>query len=115
MKATEFVKQHGLDAVNKILQDFPKMTHVSDDAGVFLNDIEYKKHAPWFADSVAKMVSFSDLKRIIESHELVNRFHGLGKAKRELQLIEEGSIFRCCIAITAESLKQAIADVEACQ
>ena len=110
MKATEFVKQYGLDAVNKMLRDFPKMTHVSDDARAFLNDIEYKKHAPWFADSVAKMVSFSDLKRIVESHELVVSLGGAEKCKGYVQVC-----FYKGYTSYGSRLNQAISDVEACQ
>ena len=111
MKANEFVKKFGLDAVNKMLQDFPKMTHASDDAGVFLNDIEYKKHAPWFADSVAKMVSFSDLKRLFDSHDLVEECGGLEAANTIVGCAEVGGI----ATMNISRLKQAIADVESCQ
>lgn len=95
MKANEFVKKFRIE-----------------EAKEFLN-------APhWSIDQLMMLQSglrCDELQRLVESHELIKKFHGVEKAKYELKLIEEGSIFRCCVAITAEMLRQAIADVEACQ
>ncbi|WP_180008295.1 hypothetical protein [Acinetobacter sp. YH12238] len=46
---------------------------------------------------------FDDLKRLVESHELVENWGGLDDAKFALQLVRY-----------PERLKQAIADVESC-
>lgn len=53
----------------------------------------------------------SDLKRLIESHELVESYGGLEDAKKELQ---RQSILRWVNPET-EILRSAIADVESCQ
>lgn len=95
MKATEFVKENGIEAA----KDFLDLPSYSIDQLLMLQS----------------GLNCKDLKRLVESHELINRFRGIDKAKRELKLIEEGSILRCCTAITAEMLRQGIADVEACQ
>lgn len=93
MKANEYIKENGLAEARKLLEMGRGFVKLSDDGGFHTDD----------------------LKRLVESHELIKKFHGVEKAKYELKLIEEGSIFRCCVAITAEMLRQAIADVEACQ
>ena len=52
-----------------------------------------------------------DLKRLVESHELVEKLGGLESAKKELQ---RQSILRWVNPET-ERLRAAIADVESCQ
>lgn len=123
MKANEFVKMYGWDVVKDMLQKYPKSTHVTNDAGVFINSSEYKKHAPWFADDVDKMVSFDDLERLVESYELVERMGGdIEEIKAHANHVErnlnEGVYFKCVEEKTAKKLqawKQAINDVESCQ
>jgi hypothetical protein len=108
MKASEFVKKFGLGAIKDMLQKYPKSTHVANDACVFINSSEYKKHAPWFADDVDRMVSFDDLKRLVESHELVMEHGAIERAK-------EYANSPYTAPEVKERLKQAIADVESCQ
>lgn len=80
MKANEFFKAMGLKAVKQFLEN----------------------------DNIRTKEMSDDLKRLVESHELVELYGGLDKAK-----------LRCYPAkhVTMESyhnLKQAIADVESC-
>ena len=100
MKANEFVKKFGWEISIDVSKTIQKSSWVDVRVG------------GWWS---REFVELPELKRLVESHELIKRFHGVEKAKYELKLIEDGSIFRCCVAITAEMLKQAIADVEACQ
>ena len=72
MKANEFFKKVGIDAVISYL-------------AAFEDDLT------------------NDLKRLVESHELVENWGGLDDAKFALQLVRY-----------PERLKQAIADVESC-
>ena len=92
MKANEFVKKFGLDLakldVRAVKSGFIKRESLVEHYGFDILD---------------------DLKRLVESHELVELYGGLDKAK-----------LRCYPAkhVTMESyhnLKQAIADVESCQ
>ena len=76
MSANEFVKKYGLEYAK----------HIAYEDSVILVDLDY-----------------NNLKRIIESHELVENWGGLDDAKFALQLVRY-----------PESLKQAIADVESC-
>ena len=76
MKANEYIKKYGVDCAKEIL------AHNQD-----LMNIGF----------------FIDLKRLVESHELVENWGGLDDAKFALQLVRY-----------PERLKQAIADVESC-
>ena len=51
---------------------------------------------------------FDDLKRLVESHELVEKHGGLDKAKLKVKLNNAAMLE------TSKHLKQAIADVESC-
>ena len=83
MKANEFVKKFGLDRAKQ-----------------FVN-ADSTAHALVFATTG---VSFIDLKRIVESHELVEKHGGLKEAYLKIGFY----------SVNAEELKQAIADVESC-
>ena len=79
MKANEFVLEHGWDAAKRL--------------------VENNKHT-------GRTLSPSELelKRLVESHELVEKLGGLEKAK---DYVPDG--------YKSEQLKQAIADVGSCQ
>ena len=92
MKANEYVKKYGVDCAKEIL------THNQD-----LMNIGF----------------FIDLKRLVESYELVKSRGGLDAAKHELILLQKhlNNTFGYVTIITSEkieNLKQAIADVESC-
>lgn len=90
MKANKFVEKFGWDAAKEALTlACDKLEHVN-----------YGNHA----------VLISDLKRLVENHELVEKFGGLDQAKIELESTDYNSE-----RDFYESLKQAIADVESCQ
>lgn len=105
MKATEFVKKHGWGETQRIIQDYPSHTHVTSDARMFINEhfcIEEIKH------QLVGLVKICELKRLVESYELVEKLGGLDDARDEY--------FNCVQNNEASSyIAQAIADVEACQ
>lgn len=76
MKANEFIKKHGWEYAKHILTD----------------------DAPLVMD-----LNYTNLKRLVESHELVEKLGGLDEAKI---YVPDG--------YKSERLKQAIADVESC-
>ena len=94
MKANEFVKKFGI--------------HIADHC---LNDCASPDDR-WFVHYGALIdgEDFDDLKRLVESHELVASWGGLADAKKELQ---RQSILRW-INPETERLRVAIADVESC-
>ena len=97
MKANEFVKKHGWGEAKELVARHEKC---------YLPDV-FDMWSDKLQDFVlcTKYASFniSDLKRLVESHELVENWGGLDDAKFALQLVRY-----------PERLKQAIADVESC-
>lgn len=109
MKANDFVKKNGWKAVQ---HDFS--IYFKDES---IGTIKILTHCREYIE-----VDGDDLKRIIESHELVESCGGLSLAKVALDRIA-GSIackvYAGKLLIVAETrhneLKKAIADVESCQ
>ena len=106
VKANEFVKKFGLDSFKAAMlcPQFKRYNYAilySDEID-FSNEI-VEKHADY-------MFKASDIKRLVESHELVKKLGGLEKCKGLVQVC----IFKGRDSYAAR-LKQAIADVESCQ
>lgn len=103
MKANEFVKKHGLNKAKVLLSTQGKT--IANLKSEFTAD-QLKEYQGYIVSG--DLMSLVELKRLVESHELVEFYGGLDKAK-----------IRCYPAkhVTMESyhnLKQAIADVESC-
>ena len=94
MKANEFVKENGIEKCKRILDDLTDQGHNGD--------------------------FYKELKRLVESHELIASRGGLCAAKHELITLQKhlNNTFGWATITTSEKidrLKQAIADVESCQ
>lgn len=94
MKANEYIKKYGLVCAN-----------------IKVAETEHTRSFDVF---------YFNLKRLVESHELVESRGGLDAAKHELILLQKhlNNTFGYVTIITSEkieNLKQAIADVEGCQ
>lgn len=92
MKANEFVKEFGLELAKR---------DVAALASGFIKREAFIEHYGFDI--------LDDLKRLVESHELVESYGGLSKARNHV----ERTIFKLSCQIIA--LKKAIADVESCQ
>lgn len=103
MKATEFVKKFGWDEAKGLIAKHEKC-YMPDVFDMWSDELQ---------DFVlcTKYASFdmSDLKRLVESYELVQSYGGLSKSRKWI----ERTVFKLSDSMIA--LKQAIADVEACQ
>ena len=84
MKAKEFLRDNGIVKCSRIVEDL-------NEQGV---DSDFVKH----------------LKRLVESHELVEHAGGLDSAKKQIELKDSEDNCLWCV-----DLKIAIADVESCQ
>ena len=91
MKANEFVKKFGLDRAKQ-----------------FVN-ADSTAHALVFATTG---VSFIDLKRLVESHELVEAEGGIDEVKHTFNFASKHGADE--LTEHGKKLKQAIADVESC-
>ena len=100
MRANEFIKKFGLSSF-KAAMGCPQFKRYNY-AILYFDEIDFsneivEKHADY-------MFKTSDIKRLVESHELVESWGGLDDAKFALQLVRY-----------PERLNQAIADVESCK
>lgn len=97
MKANEFVKKFGLEHTKYLIED----TELS----------EFAIHSSCAGKYSMDIVSADDLKRLVESHELVEKVGGLENAKT----FDKDCMYCITHLTDLDSLKQAIADVESCQ
>ena len=105
MKANKFVRKHGLQYTRNLVRDYPNHTHVTDDGRMFINENTCPSHIKVQLNGLVKM---DDLKRLVESHELVKDYYGLTRAKEHAESKYTAPELKA-------ALKQAIADVESCQ
>ena len=81
MKANKFVKENGIEKCKRILDDLTDQGHNGD--------------------------FYKELKRLVESYELVMDYYGLTRAKEHAESNYTAPEIK-------DALKQAIADVESC-
>lgn len=145
MKATEFVKEHGIEKAGEVVDSAPESsTLVFYHFDVINNELlgpEYyrdggsqhfdKDNKSWgfcvdpqtrVAEPHDALESLCELKRLVESHEILGLFKSLDQAKADVAACEYAGHadllvkLDCGIGyINTARVKQAIADVEACQ
>lgn len=98
MKANEFVKKHGLSKAKVLLSTQGKT--IANLKSEYTAE-QLKEYQGYIVSD--DLMSLVELKRLVESHELVENWGGLDDTKFALQLVRY-----------PERLKQAIADVESC-
>ncbi|MDN5511773.1 hypothetical protein [Acinetobacter sp.] len=106
MKATEFVRRFGLEEAAEIVQGTPSKYMECYHSSVCWDTNTYK-----YSDRFKprnSLVNIADLKRLVESHELVVDYYGLTRAKEHAESNYTAPELKA-------ALKQAIADVEACK
>lgn len=116
MKANEFVKKHGLNKAKVLLSTQGKtIANLKNEYTVE----QLKEYQGYIVSD--DLMSLVELKRLIESHELVEKMGGLNGAKNNLSLFESSlaiGLYHGVVGANAEAqiseLKQAIADVESC-
>lgn len=117
MKATEFVKKKGYKTAKLIVDcwcDYPE-------TDVYLPDMMEYTFIAIAPTENCPFVSLCDLKRLVESHEILGLFKSLDQAKADVAACEYAGHadllvkLDCGIGyINTARVKQAIADVEAC-
>ena len=102
MKAKYFIKNYGLDYSKDVLKIAPESA----------NYVEwYPSRSRFYISDIGcnRAVLLSELKHLVESHELVESCGGVDKVN---QYLKDGNVFRF---EEKPLMKQAIADVESCQ
>ena len=106
MKANEFVKKHGWDSllIAKTLPKFNRYKYVI----FYADEIDFSNE--FHAGRKSYMFDVAEVKRLVESHELVESYGGLDGSKRFIERDQEAEIDD----YVTEKIKKAIADVESC-
>lgn len=115
MNAIQFIQQHSVDKAREVVEGAPDgATHLSDDACHYVN-ADFKPLPTHIKEQLHKLVVINDLKRLVESVELVEHFgNDLVGAKQLLEFSNDCKTIELSgSVITVERLKQAIADYEA--
>lgn len=111
MKANEFFKKHGWEAATNAVNS----TSEKETAFFETKNIEETKGVNGTTVSLdvkVYRVSYLDVKKLIESHELVENLGGLNEAKGEFFEIVHSGYY---VEVSPSALIKAIADVESCQ
>lgn len=106
MKANEFVKKFGWEKATSVVGKSDRWTHITKCGRFLFKDAD--SHGEVIREHGADPVLITDLKRLVESHELVESYGGLEKAKIGCYPAK----FLCLK--NYRELKQAISDVESC-
>lgn len=105
MRANEFVKEFGWDEaksfVNKTIELYGAVSGLHYASNGYISVL-----VPHLVRDFD--VSISELKRLVEAHELVSDYYGLTRAKEHAESNYTAPELR-------DALKQSIADVESCQ
>lgn len=104
MKANKFVRQHGWNSllIAKTLPKFNRYKFVI----FYADEIDFSNE--FHAGRKSYMFEVAEVKRLVESHELVMDYYGLTRAKEHAESNYTAPELK-------DALKQAIADVEACK
>ena len=120
MKAEDLIKAKGINYAQDIVYNAPSNALEWNEGFAFKCGQGADKITK--ADKEKYFVSIPDLKRLVESHELIKNHGGLHSAKHTLKILESSlqiGLYHGIDGVNAEieipKLKQAIADVEACQ
>ena len=103
MKASEFVKEFGIEKAKLLLSTQGKT--VAELKGEYTAK-QLKEYQGYIVSG--DLMSFVELKRLVESHELIEQYNGLFEAKE---------LIRVSPKLTSElrGLAAAIADMESCK
>ena len=110
MNAYQFIKEHGVEKAREVVSGAPDgATHLSDDTCHYVN-VDFKPLPAHIKEQLPKLVDLSDIKRLVESVDLIDSLGGLELSKKEsnnCRFYEYADMSHRAYAI-----KQAISDYE---
>ena len=118
--AIQFIKEQGVEKAREVVSGAPDgATHLSDDACHYVN-ADFKPLPAHIKEQLPKLIVIDDLKRLVESVDLVNCNGGWNGTKNTITLFQsslEIGLYHGVDGVDAEveipRLKQAISDYEA--
>ena len=110
MNAYQFIKEHGVEKAREVVEGAPDgATHLSDDACHYVN-ADFRPLPAHIKEQLPKLIVIDDLKRLVESVDLIDSLGGLELSKKEsndCRFYEYADMSHRSYAI-----KQAVADYE---
>ena len=110
MNAIQFIKEHGVEKAREVVSGASDgATHLSNDTRHYVN-ADFKPLPAHIKEQLPKLVDLYDLKRVVESVDLIDSLGGLELSKKEsndCRFYEYADMSHRAYAI-----KQAIADYE---
>ncbi|WP_202724812.1 hypothetical protein [Acinetobacter pittii] len=110
MKPEQFIREFGIERAKELINDplHPKMTHVSDDGRHWVN--EHNKNLDEnIRKQLPRLMRLDDLKRLVESVEIIQFWHGIEWCKGLVEDYKEEPIHK---ESYGHRIIQAIADYE---
>lgn len=102
MNAHKFVAEHGIEEANRVLSGAPKNSNWFQEKGKYSNDLFSCNH-----EIYGEVVMLSELKRVVESVEIVERSGGFDLVKAEIKNYRDSGDIS-----TFSSLEKRLADYE---
>lgn len=116
MNAIKFIQQHGVDKAREVVEGAPDgATHLFDDACHYVN-ANFKPLPAHIKEQLHKLIVIDDLKRFVESVDLIGKYHSIDHAKNHYNNMREAlnqyQYENKDIEDLSNELEQAIADYE---
>ena len=109
MNAIQFIKEHGAEKAREVVEGAPGgATHLSDDACHYVN-ADFKPLPAHIKEQLPKLIVINDLKRLVDSLDLVKSYGGIINAKHDVKYLDLDWDYD---TPRVTRLKQAIADYE---
>ena len=109
MNAIQFIKEHGVEKAREVVQLAPDgATHLSNDTRHYVN-ADFKPLPTHIKEQLPKLIVINDLKRLVESVDLVKSYGGIINAKHDVKYLDLDWDYD---TQRVTRLKQAIADYE---
>ena len=91
MDAIQFIKEHGADKAMEVVECAPEgATHLSDDACHYVN-ADFKPLPAHIKEQLPKLVDLSDIKRLVESVDIISKFDSVQEAQDAIANAPDGA------------------------
>lgn len=104
--AIQFIQQHGVYKAREVVEGAPDgATHLSDDACHYVN-ADFKPLPAHIKEQLPKLIVIDDLKRIVESVDIISKFDSVQEAKDAISNAPEGATDYRKLSCTIRYIKQ---------
>ena len=88
MNATDFMKEHGVEKAREVVEGAPDgATHLSNDTRHYVN-ADFKPLPTHIKEQLPKLIVINDLKRLVDSLDLVKSYGGIINAKHDVKYLD---------------------------